>query len=91
MINKAKSIAFLQCYLGALVSMSILFLITMYNHERGIDFEYLIHALFEIIWLASLSGFIGIIFIKIHPIFKFLIGIIVGPLTAATYLYITLY
>ncbi len=71
--------------------MSILFLATMYTHYLRIDIQFFVYSLFTMVWLAIPSGILGFIFFKINAIIKIIIGMIVGPITAALYLYITLY
>jgi hypothetical protein len=90
-VNKLKLKSFFYSYSSAVISMSILFIITDYNHEGRFDILYFTYGLLHMIFLGIPAGIIGSLLFKIYTIVKIIIGMTIGPVTAASYLYITLY
>ncbi len=89
MINKVKS--FLFSYSAAIITMSIIFIITDYNQEDRFDIAYFAYGLLHMIFLGIPAGVIGLVLFRIYAVLKIVIGIIVGPITAALYIYVTLF
>jgi hypothetical protein len=80
--------SFLAAYFVAVLSMLAIFYTTMKVHYSELDLNYLRYALGHMVWLAVPAGVLGAIMHKKHLLTKVIISMIVGPLSAAVFIWL---
>jgi hypothetical protein len=83
--GKNIALSFIVAYMGSIVSVFGIFLITMLVQYRQLDPAYLESALPRILMLSIVPGVLGILLSKRRKIAHFMIGVLVGPLIGAVY------
>lgn len=79
--------AYIVGYFAAAISMLTIFLVAMELHE-AYDYDYLCYAVVHILGLAIPSGVLVAVMYNQHILIKIITGVVVGPITAALYIYL---
>jgi hypothetical protein len=82
---------FLIGYIFSLLSMIVILMQTVKIHQQRYDFSFINDAKYEILLLAIPAGLLVLVLKNLNIYISILLSLVVGPLTAALYIYLRYY
>ncbi|WP_369159439.1 hypothetical protein [Candidatus Thiodiazotropha sp. LNASS1] len=87
-IRNTHAVSFIFAYIGSLVSVLGIFLLTMFVHYQHLDSVYLKYASIRILIISVVPGILGAMMYKRSKITQFLIGMVIGPIIGVIHILI---